>query len=113
MGPVFQKRCDSMLAHINLVGKVNDHNIHDDDYKVVHRLRLDNKIKMVMIDNSWYYVSINAKPYVQSDASIDPVAFYLASINPDNEHFVKVYRKNFIVPELPEFVVDAELDSVL
>lgn len=99
----FLKRCDSMLAHINFVGRVNTNDIHEDDYRVIQKLLSDRKIKVVGND----YVGINSPLYFAREA-VHPVVFHLASANPSNEGFVTVFRKNEYVPELPEYVAPVE-----
>lgn len=95
-----------MLAHINLRGKVSVWDIHEDDLRVIQQLLKDRKIKIVGDD----YVSINAPLYFGGNVYVDAVAFHLAASNPANEQFVAVYRKNWIVPDLPEYPGNVEDD---
>ncbi len=101
-----------MLAHINLVGRVHVNDIHDDDMQVIRQLLLDQKIRYSHTGNDTHLVGVNAKQYQPETEGPNAVAFFLATVNPSNEEYVKVFRKNWLVPELPVYLTEVDLTEV-
>lgn len=99
--PYFAARCNSLLAYLFLKGKVFDWSIEDVD--VVHILVADGKVRYTAVGN--YLMAVpGAQPYqhgnwpqrlnVNDSGRPNPLVLELAGENPDNEEFVRVYRKN-------------------
>lgn len=93
--PLFRARCNSMLAFIAFKGRVYDNDLEDGD--AVRKLIADQKIRYVNVGNFLMAVP-GSQPYNNDGTDPEnrphPLVLDLASENPANETFVKVYRKN-------------------
>lgn len=107
--PYFRARCNSLLRYIAFVGSINEYQIHDEERDVLRQLVYDRKVAINRSGNlqTATFVVRDNTPYqndkTNQDSEPHPVVFHLAAENPANEEYVRVYRKNWYVPALPEY----------
>lgn len=76
------------------------------EYQVVKQLHIDGKVTNSRNSRGEYIIVLRDGTLydeVVSD-SIEPLVVYLALQNPKVEHFAKVFRANYTVPVLPDYV---------
>ncbi len=106
--PYFRARLNSMLRFIALKGKIPTHSILDEEVDICRKLVFDGKLggypDLFVLDSTPY-----GNDNTNDSETVNPVVFFLASENPANEEFCRVYRKNWYVPALPDLTTDVEL----
>lgn len=114
--PYFRARCNSMLRYIALKDKISEYSIDDYEIPVIRQLVADGKIQSLNFAGLYHLVVVNATPYgddnTDTDPQPNPIVFHLASENPANEEFVRVYRKNWYVPPMPDLTSEVVNDTI-
>lgn len=115
-----RKSLNAMLRHIAFHGHVEmPHTfLQHCEHQVLTQLFEDGKIVTARNGVGLHVLVIkNAMPYEESVVDLfegsHPLVIHLALDNPKNEHLAKVFRANYVVPTLPEYVESDENELFL
>lgn len=96
---LFLQRCNSMLHHVNYLGRIPSYSVQEDEFPVICQLMRDRKISEKRDqEGELCYFSVAAKPYSQNeDCRVHPLVLELASENEHLENMVRLFRKNVML----------------